>query len=218
MRNLLVCALCVCLLLVAAPVFSQCTNGSCPSGKCPSAIPAPISPSVNVTVDALAGYLMPYRQQQAAKDAELEAKLDAVLRAVEAGKAAPVAPQGLQGKIEAQKEALKEKIDPILDSPILKTLAAFLTIVALCLLGHAIYAKCHADKAKIDEKLKDNPALKDLFDKMDDFNTKIDNKLHGVKEEPKASQSDLVKVALATPAPSQVTPVAPVAAPVVAAK
>jgi hypothetical protein len=156
---------------------------------------------------------MKYRREQAARDAELEAKIDAILNGQ---KNAQSAPQGIQGKIEAQKEAVKEKADALLESPALRTILAFLLCVGCIMLGHAVYKKCHADRAKIDKDLDDKnlPGLKSLFDKLDDFNTKVDTKLHGVNQAQAKTNSDLVQVALATPAPSQVAPaVAPVAAP-----
>ena len=230
MRNLILFVACVCVLLVAAPVFAQCPNGQCPSSAYPSVIP---TPRVNVQVEtanaAVEAYFLKYRNEQAAKDAAIADALRRLESAVNAKQAAPVVP----AKPESPKEALKEKAeevkDAVLESPFLRTLAVLVVLGLVLALGHAIYVKCHADKAKIDENLKDHPMLQSLFDKMDDFNTKFENKIHGVTTDQKTANSDLVKVALATPAPSQMTvaapvvpaatpAVVPVAAPVPAAK
>ena len=210
MRNLLLCVLCVvAVLMVAAPTLAQCQNGQCPNGQCdraPSAIPAP---RVNVQVDtAVDAYFLKYRNEQAAKDADIANALKRLESAIQAKQLAPSAPTA-PPKAETPQERIKEKAeevkDAVLESPFLRTLAVLVVLGLVLALGHAIYVKCHADKAKIDENLKDHPMLQSLFDKMDDFNTKFENKIHGVTTDQKTANSDLVKVALATPAPSQVT-------------
>jgi thiol-disulfide isomerase/thioredoxin len=72
---------------------------------------------------------------------------------------------------------------------------AVLALVLPILLGHAIYTKCHADKAKIDADLQNVPgiggALATGFDKLDTFNTQnVDPKIQDAIDKLKAGVAD----------------------------
>jgi hypothetical protein len=107
-------------------------------------------------------------------------------------------------------EEAKEKADAVLQSPVVQHIVAFIAIVGLVLLGRAVYLKCHADKDKIAALLPDG--ARKQFLALDDFNTKLYEDLRGRHYDSEAKlsevQDNLVKVALATPAPSQVAPAA----------
>ena len=86
---------------------------------------------------------------------------------------------------ERAKEKAEEVKDAVLESPFLKHAAALAALVALCMVGHAVYVKCHADKAKIQAGLAALPvggvALSAAFGKVDDLNTAIDAKVQAAK-------------------------------------
>ena len=119
-------------------------------------------------------------------------------------------------------EKLKEQIengDPLmrkvatLTAVILGTLVFAALTILLGLLLHKIYQAAHAHKTQIDAALGKVPgvgvALATGFDKLDDLNTKIDDK---IQAKVKPIEDRLHQTALATPAPSQATSPAPVQA------
>ena len=133
---------------------------------------------------------------------------------------APVAPPTFKERVESKKEEIK---DAVLESPVLKHLAAFVGLILVLLVGHAIYVKCHADSAKITADLAKIPVvgagLAAGFTSLDAFNTAVDTKVQAaisnVQSQVAGLQQSAVTTALATPAPSQVAAVVP--APVSAA-
>jgi methyl coenzyme M reductase subunit C-like uncharacterized protein (methanogenesis marker protein 7) len=116
--------------------------------------------------------------------------------------APPVEKESLKDKFDAKKEEIK---DALLESPFLKHLVVIVLCVGGFLLCKAVYTKCHADKAKIDEDLKNAPVLKDLFDKVDSFNTSVHDKLETLKTKVEAKVNPPATVA------PDAAPVAPVA-------
>ena len=102
--------------------------------------------------------------------------------APEPQKAAEPAPVTLKEKVEAKKEEVK---DALLESPFARHAAVLVALVLLCMVGHAIYVKCHADKAKIEAGLSalpiGGPVLSQLFDKLDAANTALDAKVQALK-------------------------------------
>ena len=101
--------------------------------------------------------------------------------------------------------------------------------VGVIMVGHAIYKKCHADRAAIDARLsKVSPKLAAAFDRVDDFNTQqVEPKLDPVLQKlhldhtanaaaAKATADAALSVGTAALA-AAVPPVAPVAAPIAAA-
>jgi hypothetical protein len=196
----------------------------------------------NVSAPA-ADPVLPWRDKQEKKDNQIEKGLNDGLNSLLQGnrdilneirglrndqKAAPVAPPCPCPPVatpEPPKESLKDKIDDkkaeikdaLLESPFARHAAILVALVLVCLVGHAIYVKCHADKAKITAGLSalpvGGPVLASLFNKLDDFNTAVDAKVQAVKDQVKGVQDQVTSVALATPAPSQVAPaVAPATA------
>lgn len=183
--------------------------------------------------------VLPWRDKQEKKDNQIEKGLNDGLNSLLQGnrdilneirglrndqKAAPAPvappvvspepPKTLPEKIQDKKEEIK---DALLESPFARHAAILVALVLVCLVGHAIYVKCHADKAKITAGLSalpvGGPVLASLFGKLDDFNTAVDAKVQAVKDQVKGVQDQVTSVALATPAPSQVAPaVAPAAA------
>jgi hypothetical protein len=108
------------------------------------------------------------------------------IRAMRGEKKAPEAPaEEKQSLKERVKEKADEAKDALLDSPFAKHAAVLAAIALALLLGHAIYVKCHADKAKITAGLAalpvGGPVLAGLFTKLDDMNTKLDDKVQALK-------------------------------------
>jgi hypothetical protein len=161
-------------------------------------------------------------QEQAATKSDVAA-IRGILEAQQAAQAAanvakPAAPPTVIEKVEAKQAEVKEKADALLESPTARHAAIFALIIAVCMVGHAVYTKCHADRAKIDDDLeKKNPKLRQLFDKIDDFNTSIAAKLDGHKADVNAKlnglQAQVTQTALAVPPPT--APVAQTPTPVV---
>lgn len=225
MKNVILSLIaCLCLALFSSLSLAQCQN--CPNGQCPLAVqgmPSAVpQPRTGITQE----YLLQYRNDQAkileqvtaGQQAEI-ALLQEILKqgkqpACECRPGCPCGPNCPCPAVTAPAapalppnlEAVKEKADALLESPFAKHIAAFLLVVGLVLEGHAVYTKCHADRKKIDAKL--SPDARKAFDDLDDFNTKLHNRLFGIQAavEKKADNADLVKVALATPAPAPVAP------------
>ena len=170
-----------------------CSNGQCTPVKEPAIDPE--------------AYKLPYRRIQADKESEIaiaiEQSTDAQRQVADAIKAlaasqnkpvaaVPAAPTTIIERIEAKKEEAKEKADALLESPVAKHFAIFIALIAIVLVGHAVYVKCHADRANIQEKLtKISPQLAERFAKLDDFNTKLENKIHGVDSTLQTVQSSV---------------------------
>jgi hypothetical protein len=162
------------------------------------------------------------------EQASLRGDVAAIRQLLEQKQAAPEepvaapAPVSFGERIEAKKAEVRaevqEKVDSLLESPILKHLAIFLCIGLVLALGHAIYVKCHADRKAIAAKLAAVPVVGSQlaagFLSQDAFNTAVDAKVQAAKDALQVkvdalkdkAHAETVTVALATPAPSQAAP------------